>query len=122
MSLAIYCEPVGEGFSARLKALREARGMTQRELAARAGLDPGHIGLMETRPGHDPRSKTRARLAAALGVDPSELDGTPTERNWQAEFMSDPKYSLEFKRSVILLAEQEERRLLQRKRKKKSVE
>ena len=51
---------------------REKAGMSQRELADRAGLSPGAIGQYETNR-KTPRLETLRRLADALGVSVAEL-------------------------------------------------
>jgi DNA-binding XRE family transcriptional regulator len=66
-------------FSSRLKAAREAAGLTQQQLARQADLPQSHISRLENRE-HSPSAKTRARLAKALGkpasfFDPSADDG-----------------------------------------------
>ena len=116
--LAIQSFQMAEGtFAARLRAIREARGLSQRELAKRSGLDAGHIGRLETSPLHEPRSKTKKALAEALGVSLSELEDAPSKRSWKADFALDPAYSAEVKKVILQLAEAEEKRLLQKKRK-----
>lgn len=52
---------------ARLRALRQARGMTQEELAERAGLHPTYIAKIELG-GRLPTLEALSSLAAALGV------------------------------------------------------
>src|SRR5437764_1132772 len=66
----------------RLKGAREARALTQRELAARAGLTPATIGRLEVGK-VAARPSTLSRLAHVLGVEPDELVG-PAERNGSA--------------------------------------
>jgi transcriptional regulator with XRE-family HTH domain len=56
------------GFAERLRALREAAGLTQRELAARAGLGLRTVGNLEQGL-REPAWATVLALAAALGVD-----------------------------------------------------
>ena len=55
-----------------LKELREARFITQRELAARAGVTQATIVRLE-QGRHWPTFTTIRKLAAALGVEPAEL-------------------------------------------------
>lgn len=56
----------------QLRAIRQARGISGRELARRAGVDPSFLLRLE-------RGERRARfgtvlaVAAALGIDPDEL-------------------------------------------------
>lgn len=56
----------GTGFAARLKALREAKGLSQAELAAAAGLALGGVTKLEQ--GHrEPSWATALALSEALG-------------------------------------------------------
>jgi transcriptional regulator with XRE-family HTH domain len=56
----------------RLRALRQARGLTQRQLAAAAGLQINEISIFEN--GHQGIGPKRGKqLAAALGVSPREI-------------------------------------------------
>lgn len=58
----------------RLKALREAAGLTQQELAVKAGTNAGVIAGLEQQGGTpDPRLSTVAALAKALGVSVEDL-------------------------------------------------
>ena len=56
-----------------VRAARRARGWTQRELAARAGLSRGYVANIERGATPVPRRATVRRLAAALGVRPAQL-------------------------------------------------
>lgn len=65
-----------------IKELRERRGMTQEQLAKRAGVSQGYIAKLEpsSRPGRakavrkaNPSLPTLKRLARALGVPVTEL-------------------------------------------------
>lgn len=59
-------------FAAKLRELRQSRGMTQGELARRADVSPTYVSEMEnavSSPGID----LVGRLAKALGVAPAEL-------------------------------------------------
>lgn len=56
-----------------LKALREARGLTQEELAEKAKLHRVTIAELETGRGGDSKMSTLSRLAAALGCTSDEL-------------------------------------------------
>jgi len=65
---------------ARLRELRVAAGLTQRQLAARAGVVPGRIGDWE-RGRFRPEPPSLTRLAGALDVAPAALQtstGTPS--------------------------------------------
>ncbi|HHC07276.1 MAG TPA: helix-turn-helix domain-containing protein [Actinobacteria bacterium] len=61
-----------------LRALRRARGLTQAELAARAGVSRQLVGAVEAGR-HLPRVDAGLALADALGVDPHELFGRPPD-------------------------------------------
>jgi XRE family transcriptional regulator, regulator of sulfur utilization len=56
----------------RIKHLRDARALTQEELAEKAGITVAALSRIE-RNNAEPRPTTRRKLAKALGVDPSEL-------------------------------------------------
>ena len=62
----------------RVKALREERGMTKRDLAAAAGVSKKTAGNAER--GEPVRAKTARKVAAALGVDPPQRLGRPANR------------------------------------------
>lgn len=55
-----------------VRALREARGLSQEDLARMAGLHRTAISLIE-RSERDPRLATIVRVARALGIPPAEL-------------------------------------------------
>ena len=72
---------------ARLRGLRVAAGLTQRQLAARAGVVPGRIGDWE-RGRFRPEPPSLTRLAAALDVAPAALQtptGTPSLADLRGE-------------------------------------
>lgn len=52
---------------------RQARGMTQSELAALVGISAPALNRIEHRPGLAGRAETRKRIAAALGVPEQDL-------------------------------------------------
>jgi transcriptional regulator with XRE-family HTH domain len=62
--------------ASRLKAIREAAGLSQRELARQIGADHSNIRYWETT-GKIPRSDVLAPMAKALGVTVEELLGQP---------------------------------------------
>jgi len=55
-----------------LKRLREQRGLTQEQLAKRAGVSHGYIARLEIGM-HDPSLSTLSKLAKALKVSVAEL-------------------------------------------------
>jgi transcriptional regulator with XRE-family HTH domain len=59
--------PELRAFGRRLKELREAAGLTQKELAQRAGVVPGAVGHLE-QGRRQPTWATVRALAKALGV------------------------------------------------------
>lgn len=62
----------GKTFSANLKRIREASGLSQENLSLRATLVRSHVGKLE-KEGQIPEIDTIYRLAGALGVEPREL-------------------------------------------------
>ena len=74
-------KPLSTIFARELRAVRQARGWTQADLAERAGIAVEVCGRLER--GHVlPRADTLVRLAAALGVTTDALLGfaSPKER------------------------------------------
>jgi transcriptional regulator with XRE-family HTH domain len=57
----------------RLRHLRHQHGLSQQELAAKAGISRTTIGRLERDPAAPCRSRTLGRLARALGEDPARL-------------------------------------------------
>jgi transcriptional regulator with XRE-family HTH domain len=64
----------------RIRDLREERGLTQRELARRAGLTPSGVGFIEHGQTRNPSAETVVAIARALGVPVEELLGEEMER------------------------------------------
>lgn len=62
----------------RLRQLRRDHGLTQAELAAKAGVSRATVGRLEGSTCAACRRRTLARLAAALGAEPSALAPRPT--------------------------------------------
>src|SRR5690606_22372997 len=63
----------------KIRALRRRAGLTQGELARRAGISPSYLNLIEL----NKRAVGGAlveRIAACLSVDPAELDGDAERR------------------------------------------
>jgi transcriptional regulator with XRE-family HTH domain len=56
----------------RLTAVREARGLSRRALAAQSGMNASQLALIEWG-GHAPRPVTLRPLAAALGLEHTAL-------------------------------------------------
>jgi transcriptional regulator with XRE-family HTH domain len=61
-----------EAPASRLRELRLSKNLSQAELAARAGLSPGWISLLERTP-EFMTSRAAQALAAALSVRPEEI-------------------------------------------------
>src|SRR5262245_31469870 len=80
MMLLLWC-PTKEGttmklakaISGRIKALREAAGLSQQEVAMRGELSLSLVAKLEQGKKADPRASTLLALAAALGVPPGML-------------------------------------------------
>jgi DNA-binding SARP family transcriptional activator len=62
----------GSRFGARVQAYRHQAGLTQLELAAKAGLSVGALRDIEQCRRHRPRSSSLAALTDALGLDPEQ--------------------------------------------------
>ena len=60
-------------FSTVLRHLREAKGMTQADLAKKAKVDQGYISMLEAGQKKNPGINVLKRLARALGVPVTEL-------------------------------------------------
>ena len=58
-----------------LKTLREAKGLTQDQLAKRAGVTEAYVSMLENGKRKAPSLPTLQRLAKALGVPVAELLG-----------------------------------------------
>jgi transcriptional regulator with XRE-family HTH domain len=67
-------------FGENLRRIRDAKGMTQEQLADSAGLHRTHISLIE-RNQRSVRLETLERLAIALGVQPHEIVPTLHRKN-----------------------------------------
>jgi DNA-binding XRE family transcriptional regulator len=68
-----------EAIGRRIAQFRSDMGMTQEELADKAGIPQSHVSRLETGR-HTPTHVTIEKVAAALGVHPSKLDmGYPEE-------------------------------------------
>lgn len=64
---------VAEGLAPILKALRAERGLTQQQLAGKAGLSISLVTQVEQGSVADPRLSTLIALAGALGVSADRL-------------------------------------------------
>lgn len=58
----------------RIRSIRLAQGLTQEELATRAGLTPGQLSRLETGRRATMLMTTARRIAGALGVRIDDLD------------------------------------------------
>jgi transcriptional regulator with XRE-family HTH domain len=75
-----YTPAAGEGFAARLTALRKAAGFTQEQLAAELGISRRRIAYYEAESDHPPASLLR-ELARVLNTSIDELLGSePAKR------------------------------------------
>jgi transcriptional regulator with XRE-family HTH domain len=63
---------IREAFSRNLRMLRQAKGLSQEELAHRADIDRTYISSLE-RNVYGPSIEVLGRLAKALDVDPADL-------------------------------------------------
>ena len=67
-----------ELYAEKVRALREERGMSKRDLAAAAGISTTTARNAER--GEPVRTKTARRVAVALGVRPLQRLGRPSHR------------------------------------------
>jgi transcriptional regulator with XRE-family HTH domain len=67
-----YRSADGEWFGATIRRFREARGLTQAQLAEGASLSSTYLGIIE-RGENVPTLSVVLQLAAALGLHPMEL-------------------------------------------------
>jgi transcriptional regulator with XRE-family HTH domain len=74
----------------RIRDLREERGLTQREVARRAGLTPSGVGFIEHGQTRNPSAETVMAVARALGVPVEELLREPVPLN-EASEVAGPK-------------------------------
>ncbi|HCU25982.1 MAG TPA: hypothetical protein DF383_13270 [Deltaproteobacteria bacterium] len=80
-------------FSKRLALLRTKAGLTQQELASRAGMSISHLNRLENDQDKNPRKKTIDTLSSVLGVDPSALlYGVSKKERGEEEF--EPVYMI----------------------------
>jgi transcriptional regulator with XRE-family HTH domain len=64
-------------FGAKLRALRQAGGLTQEALARAAGVSTFTVAKLERLPGQGPTWGTVQKLARALGVDTTAFEADP---------------------------------------------
>lgn len=65
-----FVTEISEEIAARLRRALLARGLSQTELAEKAGIDKGHLSkLLKGERGESTRKETREKLAGALDVD-----------------------------------------------------
>jgi transcriptional regulator with XRE-family HTH domain len=60
-------------FGTRIQDLRRKKGLTQRQVAAKLGIDFTYLSKIENDRGEPPGEETVRRLAKLYGVDPEEL-------------------------------------------------
>jgi len=60
-------------FSKKLRESREKAGLTQQQLAEKAGIPQSHVSRLENKQ-HSPSAKTIQKLAIALNEDPTYFD------------------------------------------------
>jgi XRE family transcriptional regulator, master regulator for biofilm formation len=59
--------------SRMIQTLREAKGLTQRDLASKAKITAGYVALLELGVKKNPSLEVLQRIAKALGVSVAEL-------------------------------------------------
>jgi predicted ATPase/DNA-binding XRE family transcriptional regulator len=96
-----------ESFGSRLRRLREAAGLTQEELAERAGLSPMAIGMLERGQRKRPYPHTVQALGAALGLTEEGLAELAASVPRRGETLSQPAPSLPVPLTQIIGRERE---------------
>ncbi len=97
-----------QGLARRIRALRERRGLTQEDFAARCGISVSFASLLE-RGERSPSYETLLQVASALGLPPSELfrleeeDGTGADR--LVHFIRERQLSREDVDRILTVAE-----------------
>ena len=81
-------------FAARLRELRQARGMTQADLARQASVTPNYVGRLEAA-GAAPGIDLVERLAVALGTTPADLLTTATSPDPHAVLQQQARHLLD---------------------------
>jgi transcriptional regulator with XRE-family HTH domain len=71
----------------QLTGLREAQGLTQEDLAEKAGVSRPQISRLENDEVEAPRKSTLEKIAKALEVDPKALFATAEVRHRQHRFL-----------------------------------
>ena len=71
----------------RLRHLRRQHGLSQEQLAAKAGISLATVARLERTPRTTCRTRTLSRLAAALGEQPAAL--TPAARAERPEILAE---------------------------------
>ena len=67
-----HCMTLREIFAANLRRLRHASGLTQEELAHRAGFNRNYIGMLE-RAANSPTVDAIEKIATVFSVDPARF-------------------------------------------------
>ncbi len=65
--------PLEGSFGKRIRELRRAKGLTQRQVAAELGIDFTYLSKLENDRGEPPGEETVRRLARLYGADPEDL-------------------------------------------------
>lgn len=72
-------KPAKTGFGTRLRTIREAKGLTQEQLAERVGMAYQAIARIERGDSDNPTWSTVQKLAEALGVEPNDFQADDDE-------------------------------------------
>ena len=66
---------MGSAFGARLRSLREAKGLTLQQVADAAGCTKAYIWELEKKPGQRPTAERIQAIAKILGITMEDLMG-----------------------------------------------
>lgn len=75
---------MASAFGARLRRLREAKGLTLQQVADAVGCTKAYIWELEKKPGQRPTAERVQALARVLGVTMEDIMGEPIEQVPQA--------------------------------------
>jgi transcriptional regulator with XRE-family HTH domain len=78
---------VGPRLGTHLRARREARGLTQAQLAERVGVSENYLSAVE-RGVKVPTLETLEQLAKGVGVEPGDLLGLSAREAWLEELLA----------------------------------
>lgn len=93
LAVTVRSMTIGEQFGRNLKQWREARGLSQPQLAERVSLSANYIRVLESKAHREPSLDAAVRIARELGVSVDTLAGVKSP-SWDIEeLLKDPLVS-----------------------------